>query len=104
MYRVTTGDAVHFACHVGHSFSPGTLVAARDDGIEAAMWTAISALQEKAMVLKELARRAAKRGDAGDHDRYHGEAERAADAGELLRQELTRLRGDGDIAAAEHDT
>jgi two-component system chemotaxis response regulator CheB len=93
MYRIGTGNAVHFACHVGHSFSPQTLVAARDDNVEAALWTAISALQEKAVVLHELARHAAERGDVGEHDHYHDEAGRAAHAGELLRRDLTRLVG-----------
>ena len=88
MNAVHTGNAVHYVCHAGHSYSPQTLLAARDEGIEKAFWTALSALQEKAMVLRELAARAHRAGDAEDHDRHHAAAARADHAAELLREEL----------------
>jgi two-component system chemotaxis response regulator CheB len=56
MSAVVTGNATHYVCHAGHSYSPETFLAARQEGIEAALWTALSAMQEKVMVLEKLAR------------------------------------------------
>ncbi|MEU8658417.1 chemotaxis protein CheB [Actinoplanes philippinensis] len=46
MYLVRTGLAAHYVCHVGHSYSPQSLLAIRSDNVEEAIWTAVSALQE----------------------------------------------------------
>jgi two-component system chemotaxis response regulator CheB len=85
---VETGNAVQYVCHTGHAYSPESLLAARDENIESALWTAISALQERAAVLTDLARRAeqAGNGDGRLHRRAAEEAERAA---AVLRNQLT---------------
>jgi two-component system chemotaxis response regulator CheB len=88
MNVVRTGNALHYACHAGHTYSPQTLLAARDEGIEAALWTALSALQEKSMVLRELAGRAHAAGDQEQHDRHHAAATEADRAAALLRRKL----------------
>jgi two-component system chemotaxis response regulator CheB len=64
------------------------LLAARDEGIEAALWTALSALQEKVMVLRELAGRAHEAGDQEQRDRHHAAAAQADSAAALLREQL----------------
>lgn len=86
--RFDTGRAIHHACHVGHPYPPQTLLAARDDGIEAALWMAVSALQEKTEILRELARHAAGLGDEEGRRRHHEAAERARQADEVLRARL----------------
>jgi two-component system chemotaxis response regulator CheB len=85
---VHTGSAVHYVCHAGHSYSPRTLLAARDDGIETALWTALSAMQEKAMVLQEMAARAHHAGDHGEHRRHRAAAEQVSHAVELFREHI----------------
>jgi two-component system chemotaxis response regulator CheB len=70
MKAVTTGNAVHYVCHAGHSYSPQTFLAARDDDIEAALWTATSAMQEQAAVLQELAEAARGAGHDQTHRRH----------------------------------
>jgi two-component system chemotaxis response regulator CheB len=59
MNRVRTGAAVHYTCHIGHTWSPQTLLAAQAEKIEQALWTAISMLEEQAGIHDELAQRAA---------------------------------------------
>jgi two-component system chemotaxis response regulator CheB len=88
MRSVTTGNAVHFVCHTGHTFSPETFLAARDDTIESAVWTALSAMEEKVTVLEGLAERAALAGDADDHRRNHNAAAHVNRAAQLLRKHL----------------
>jgi len=88
MKSVTTGNAVHFVCHTGHSYSPESFLAARDDNIESAVWTALSAMQEKVTVLEGLARRAAQAGDEETHRRHHSAAAHVGRAARLLRKQL----------------
>lgn len=59
MNLVETGAAVHYTCHVGHVWSPQTLIAAQREKVEQALWTAVSMLEEQAGIHEELAHRAA---------------------------------------------
>jgi two-component system chemotaxis response regulator CheB len=88
MRSVTTGRALHFVCHTGHTFSPETFLSARDDTIESAVWTALSAMQEKATVLEALAERATLAGDEEAHSRNHSAAAHVSRAARLLREHL----------------
>jgi two-component system chemotaxis response regulator CheB len=87
MHVVRTGNAVHYACHAGHSYAPQALLAARDESIESALWTAISALEEKRMVLTELAARAEQAGDHDAHLRHQAAAQQMERAADLLRKQ-----------------
>ena len=52
------GGMLHFRCHVGHAFSPRSLLALHAEGVERAMWTAARSLEDRAMLLSRLADRA----------------------------------------------
>jgi two-component system chemotaxis response regulator CheB len=99
MKAVTSGNSVHYICHTGHSYSPETFLAARQEGVEAALWTALSAMQERAMVLGELAGQAARSGDEVSCRRHEQAAAEVARAADLLRRHLI----DGDIGLASGD-
>jgi two-component system chemotaxis response regulator CheB len=96
MNVVENGRTIHYLCHAGHSYSPATFVASRDEGVEAALWTALSALQEQSMVLQEMAVRADQAGDRDTHRRNESAVRRIGDAIEVVRTQL--LNG----SAAEH--
>ncbi|MEU4560442.1 chemotaxis protein CheB [Actinoplanes sp. NPDC023936] len=93
MYVVRTGRAAHYVCHVGHSYSPESLLAVRDDSIEEAVWTAVSALEEKVMILEELVGQAKAAGDALAARAHRAEAERAGRAAAVLREHVNRSAG-----------
>ncbi|MBL7259953.1 chemotaxis protein CheB [Paractinoplanes lichenicola] len=59
MNIVESGAAVHYTCHIGHIWSPQSLVAAQQDKIEQGLWTALSILEEQARVYDDLAARGA---------------------------------------------
>jgi two-component system chemotaxis response regulator CheB len=88
MSSIETGNALHYVCHAGHSYSPQTLLAARDEGVESSLWTAVSALQETVTVLEELARRARQDGDDEDYRKRRAAAGHANRAAELIRSQL----------------
>jgi len=58
MNLVNVGAAITYTCHVGHIWSPQTLIAAQQHKIEQALWTAVSMLEEQAGIHEELAGRA----------------------------------------------
>lgn len=86
MYESRTGDAVHYVCHAGHAWSPQAFVAARDDGVEEALWTAISAMQEKITMLGEMAAQAERTGNEPGARAYRAEAGRVGRAVEVVRE------------------
>jgi two-component system, chemotaxis family, protein-glutamate methylesterase/glutaminase len=59
LWETTTGEALQFRCHVGHLYSPESLLADHDDGLEAALWSVVRTLDEQAALLRRLARRKA---------------------------------------------
>jgi len=50
--------AVYYRCHVGHVWSPMTLLDAQREVVERSLWTAMSILEEQASVHQTLAERA----------------------------------------------
>ncbi len=58
LWANAAGGVTGFRCRVGHAYSEDALVAAQAEGVEAALWTAVEMLEERA----ELLRRAARRG------------------------------------------
>ena len=55
-------DPVQFRCHVGHAYSPRTLVAEHSRRVEDALWAAIRGFEENATIAERLATRVEGRG------------------------------------------
>jgi two-component system chemotaxis response regulator CheB len=92
MFQTTDPGRVHYLCHVGHSWSPETLVDAQQEASEAALYTAASKLIEEAAVLRAVA--AARRDEAASDD--FADFEERARRAEQRAEEIQRmLRGGG---------
>jgi two-component system chemotaxis response regulator CheB len=89
MYKIETGNTVHYRCHVGHSYSPQTLIAAQTDNTESALWTAASILAERALIHQELAARAGKQGLLGEEAAHLAAVEEAETAVRVIRNQVT---------------
>jgi two-component system, chemotaxis family, protein-glutamate methylesterase/glutaminase len=87
--------ALRFTCQVGHSYSPESLVNGQGLALEAALWNAHRTLDERADLLRRLARRArggdgAVSTDAGE--RYDMRALAIERHVKVIREALVRLR------------
>jgi two-component system chemotaxis response regulator CheB len=58
MFRSEASGQLHYLCHVGHSWSPDTLLAAQREASEGALYGAAAKLLEEASVLRALATQA----------------------------------------------
>jgi two-component system chemotaxis response regulator CheB len=75
-----------FRCHVGHRYSPRSLLSLHAEGVERAMWTAARSLEDRSRLLSRLADRAQAVGNE------HSAAQFARGAAEATRQADT-IRG-----------
>ncbi|MGK5678110.1 chemotaxis protein CheB [Actinoplanes sp. URMC 104] len=91
MREIRTGGAVHFLCHVGHSWSPLALAAAQAEKVEQSLWTAVSMLEEQAAIHRLLAERAT--GPEATLTRRHQSdaADEATRAAETIRKQFPDL-------------
>lgn len=88
---------VHFRCHVGHVFSPRSLLALHADGVERAMWTAARGLEDRAVLLTNLANRARGTGNERTAEQFDRHARQARAESESIRAAIAAL--DDDINA-----
>lgn len=96
LWQIEAAGPLRFRCHTGHAFSMQTLLAAQAEGTEIALWTAIRALQERAMMTRQAAvqqRRAGDEAGAGEMARRVDELDAQTKA---LRRLAESLPGGGE--------
>jgi two-component system, chemotaxis family, protein-glutamate methylesterase/glutaminase len=87
LWELREGNLVQYQCRVGHVLSADSLVAEQAVAIEAMLWAALNALQERAALLRRLDRqRGADAGPAAT--RWQALADAAEHQAELVRQAL----------------
>jgi len=87
LWEVQDGQAVRYTCRVGHSYSEDAMVVEQGSAVEAALWAALEALEERAEFLRRVASR---HGDQRPRlrDRFKGAAEDALQRADLIRRAL----------------
>lgn len=95
LFQRDDGSFTRYRCRTGHAFSPETLAAAQFDGVEAAMWIALRALEENAALLHRMAARAEERGQARSSNRYLARARSVEHRAAIIR---SALKGDEAVA------
>ncbi len=85
------GDLTRFRCRVGHSYSPETMVAAQDDRLEEALWSAVKTLEETVRLSRRIADTERGRGHEWMAARFDEKARDAAGRAETIRRVLTRV-------------
>lgn len=89
LWTIENGQVVRYRCRVGHAFSEEVLHESKSVSIEAALWTALTALEEQAALTQRMAQRAGTQGNADRQRRYAEKArlleERASVIARVLR-------------------
>jgi two-component system chemotaxis response regulator CheB len=89
--RDTTADGVpSFSCHVGHRLTMGSLIDEQRDAVERALWTAARTLEDRGMLLRDMAARAERQGRALTARSWRRRAVEADADVRLLRDALDR--------------
>jgi two-component system chemotaxis response regulator CheB len=57
LWETQTGKTLQFRCHVGHAYSPDSLLADHADGLERALWLAVRTFDEQAALMRRLGAR-----------------------------------------------
>ena len=81
---------LQWECHVGHRYSPDTLIDAQADSAEAALWAALRALADRGVLLGRMAQQAEHRGQQESASRFRRQSQSASDQAEMVRQALAR--------------
>ncbi len=70
LWEIERDQIVRFRCRVGHAYSAESLLASQTEGMEAALWSALRSLEEKAALTKRLAERAEHQSQRAAADRF----------------------------------
>ena len=86
MIRINEGSNQRYRCHTGHAFGDASLELEQTVAIEAALWQALAKLEERELLLRDLAKRSRERGNSVET--HLEEAEELQRLGGKLREIL----------------
>ena len=80
LWQAGAGAHLRFRCHVGHAYAPELLLSQKAEELEAALWSSLRLLKEKATLTRQLATRA----------RASGPGHHAATMAERIEEQAVR--------------
>jgi two-component system chemotaxis response regulator CheB len=101
IWEVREGDITRFRCRVGHSYSEDAFVVEQGSAVEAALWSALEVLEERAELLRRVAERRVSA--AGLRTRFTDAAADADRRAQLIRRALDEGGATETLAAASED-
>jgi two-component system chemotaxis response regulator CheB len=104
----SVGGMTQWECRVGHRYSPDSLADAQAQGVEAALWAAVRALEDREVLLARMADQAQVRGQPRSARMFRRRSDAAKGHAELVRDALaaaaaTTLRTIEDDEAAHEE-
>jgi two-component system, chemotaxis family, protein-glutamate methylesterase/glutaminase len=91
LWELREADIVKLRCRVGHTFTEESLEREQAIALEGAMWTALTALVEKADFSRRLADRFRRGGHVETARRYESQSRNALEQANLIRTALRNL-------------
>jgi two-component system chemotaxis response regulator CheB len=79
-----------WTCRVGHRYSPESLADAQASEVEAALWSAVRALEDRTRLLNRLAEQLDGRGQTRSARSMRRRAQEAQDQAQLVRRAVTQ--------------
>jgi two-component system chemotaxis response regulator CheB len=61
LWEIQENNLLRFRCRTGHAFSPETLLAAENEGVEKALWEALRSIEERVSLRRRLVEQAKER-------------------------------------------
>ncbi len=92
LWEVDEDGVLRFRCRVGHAYSAESLLSAKTDSTEAALWAAMRALEEDAALARRMAERARQRRHLSTALRYQRQAESSSAHAAALRDLLLQTQ------------
>jgi two-component system chemotaxis response regulator CheB len=86
LVQIQEGSIVRFRCHTGHAFSVKTLIADVNAAIDKGLWDTLRAVEERIMLLRQMADLSEEDGSFADAKRYRTQANKAEDRLNPLRE------------------
>jgi two-component system chemotaxis response regulator CheB len=101
LWEIDEGRLKRYKCHVGHQYSPDSLLAEQSDAVESALWTAVRTLEEQVELRTRMADRADAAGLTNVSEGFSERARESHQQAELIRRVLfTRDRQTAALASA----
>jgi two-component system, chemotaxis family, protein-glutamate methylesterase/glutaminase len=88
LWELHDGELLRFRCRVGHAYTAESLLAGQSSALEAALWAALRALEEKASLSLRLAERATERGYGLAAERFEEQEHDARQRAAVIREAL----------------
>jgi two-component system chemotaxis response regulator CheB len=85
LLQLKEGGAMRFRCHTGHAYSVDSLLAEFTEKTEETLWSAIRAIEEGVLLMRELARHVGERHDGTDAEALLTKADESQRRAELVR-------------------
>lgn len=94
LMRVGEGGIPRFRCHTGHAYALDSLLASATEGVEETLWSALRAVEETVLLLREAARHEASNGVRGGGpviaSRFEEKAQESEARARSIRQVVLR--------------
>lgn len=93
LWQIEEGNLVRFQRHVGHHYSPDSLVIQHDERVENALWAAVRALEERAELRRRMADQTGVAGLTAVSEGFAAQAQSAATQADQIRDLLEHRGG-----------
>lgn len=91
LWEADEGGIARFRCRTGHGFSPETLLSEQSHVVEAGLWSALRALEERAAMSRRMAARFRARGRRLTAERFERQANAAVEQAVAVRNALGEI-------------
>jgi two-component system, chemotaxis family, protein-glutamate methylesterase/glutaminase len=88
LWYVDDGASQRFRCRIGHAYSEQSLLQEQGRSLEIALWTALRALQERAGLMRRMARRARDADNPKSADRFDEQAGELDERAAVIRDHI----------------
>jgi two-component system, chemotaxis family, protein-glutamate methylesterase/glutaminase len=93
LWELRDGEFLRFRCRVGHAWTADALLAEQSETMDDALWVALRALEESAILSRQIAARHRQRGAQRLADRFDDQGRATEARADVIRNALLKERG-----------